>query len=122
MMGRVAELYGLELEEEFKIANSGYIYKFTDQGLMVKTGDEWYTSPKTLQQMLTGEKEPQVYEPIQNGEKNFDKLLESMEGIVEMLEGDINYLGSIGEEKLQKLATNVKSEIDDALEEHRYNR
>ena len=60
-MKEVAQLLGVELEEEFKIEKEGKYkftedrYKFTEECLMVLLTDgKWYTAPLVLYKLLNG--------------------------------------------------------------------
>lgn len=52
----VAAIFNLKLEEEFKIKDSDYVYKFTETGLKAKSGEEWIYS-LNLSRLLSGERE-----------------------------------------------------------------
>ena len=56
-MKQVAQMLGVELEEEFSISNTGLIYKFVDNGLLQKHIPimTWHYDNNTLRCLLSGE-------------------------------------------------------------------
>ena len=58
-MQEIAEMLGLEIDEEFSIANTGLIYKFVDNGLLQKHSPimTWHYDNDMLRCLLSGEYE-----------------------------------------------------------------
>lgn len=56
-MEQVAEMLGVELDEEFSIRNTGFIYKFDDSGLLMKAYTPnilWLYNDNMLRCLLNG--------------------------------------------------------------------
>ena len=53
-MNDVAKLFGVELNEEFKIGTFLNPYKLTEQGLFFKNNRKWEYADATLSDLLTG--------------------------------------------------------------------
>lgn len=54
-MKEVAELLGVELEEEFEIEEIDNKYKITENGLLSKGSSDWFISHINILHLLTGE-------------------------------------------------------------------
>lgn len=61
-MKEIAELFGVELEEEFKISQSQCIYKFTEAGLMFKPYNEWELSYNFFNEVIKSD----IVKPVLN--------------------------------------------------------
>ena len=55
-MKQVAQMLGVELEQEFRVNNSNNIYKLSEDGLFYRSTcfEEWGREPLTLEWILTG--------------------------------------------------------------------
>ena len=57
---QIAKMFGLELEEVFRIQKLPFPYKFTSKGLEVQDGGEWSCADGALLRILRGELEISV--------------------------------------------------------------
>jgi hypothetical protein len=77
MIEKIANMMGLELEEEFTFEGRSLIYKFTKDGLQYKASEYWTTSTLHLNEILTLKVVKQPWKP-KIGDRYYTIILDSL--------------------------------------------
>lgn len=94
-MKQVAQMLGVELEEEFLISNTGLIYKFVDNGLLQKhiPIGTWHYDNSMLRCLLSGEYEIIKKPILDEAEKEY------LSNIIKPFRGKVKYIVKRNENK-----------------------
>lgn len=94
-MKEVAHMLGVELEEEFSISNTGLIYKFVDNGLLMKHIPDmmWHYDNSMLRCLLSGEYEIVKKPILDDAEKKY------LSNVIKPFRNKIEYIAKYNDDR-----------------------